>query len=175
MARQAYEENPNDVSIAYHYADDLANAGMQEELAEFVREAPLHVHNKTYFLLKANKNEEVIELATQTLDRPSMIMIGGNVHNDITRINRAIALKRLGRSDKMLKDLEFLEQSENPLDPNIKAGIGALKGDRANMFAALNEALGKTISPKYLREFPVFEDYQEDPEFLRLLTKANKV
>ena len=168
--RQAYEENPTDGSIAYHYADDLANAGMQEELVEFVRKAPLNLHNKTYFLLRADKNEEVIELATQILDRPGMIMNSGNEYNSITRINRAIALKRLGRYEKMLNDLEFLEQAENPLHPNIKAGIAALRGDRANMFAALNGALGKTLSPKYLREFPVFEDYQEDPEFLKLLT-----
>ena len=36
------------------------------------------------------------------------------------------------------------------------------------MLAALNESLHKTISPKDLRVFPVFEDYRNDPDIVKL-------
>ena len=60
---QAYIEDPNDQSIAHHYADALADAGKYKELAEFIPGSPLTADNKTYFLLRAGKNQEVIDLA----------------------------------------------------------------------------------------------------------------
>ena len=36
------------------------------------------------------------------------------------------------------------------------------------MFAALEESLHDTISLEALKVFPVFEDYQDDPDFLEL-------
>ena len=73
---QAYEQNPNDVAIAYHYADALVSTGRDKELAEFLPNSPLYVHNQTYLLLRAGMNQEVVELATSTLAEPSTIKNG---------------------------------------------------------------------------------------------------
>ena len=65
---EAYEENPANVQIAHRYADTLAAAGRLNELATFIPGSPMGVHNKTYFLLRAGRNQEVIDLATEDLD-----------------------------------------------------------------------------------------------------------
>ena len=65
----------------------------------------------------------------------------------------------------MVADLDFLEQNGDTAEASIRAGVAALRGDKVTMFAALDESLHKTISPKQLRVFPVFEDYRDDPDF----------
>ena len=157
---QVYEEDPTNGFIAHRYADTLADAGKNEELAKFVAKAPLPVYNKVYFLLRAGRNQEVVDLATATLSEPA------TDSGDIVRINRAIALKRLGYTDEMKADLDFLEQNGDTEEPNIRAGVAALRGDKNEMFASLNESLHKTIDPRNLTQFPVFEDYMDDPDFL---------
>ena len=73
----------------------------------------------------------------------------------------------------MMANLDFLEQNGDTAEASIKAGVAALKGDREEMFIALNESLHKTISPEQLMVFPVFEDYREDPDFLKLARSAD--
>ena len=164
---QAYEEDPADEFIANRYADALANAGKDEELAKFVAKAPIPIHNRVYYLLRAGQNQEVIDLATATLSEQA------THHKDIVRINRAIALKRLGHTDAMKADLDFLEQNGDTEEANIRAGVAALRGDREEMFASLKESLHKTIDPEHLTQFPVFEDYRDDPEFLELIKSVS--
>ena len=92
----------------------------------------------------------------------------------IVRINRAISMKRLGRTDEMEKDLSFLEDNGDIADINIKAGVAALRGNKDEMLAALKESLYETIWPKHLKEFPVFEDYRNDPEFFELFSSEDE-
>ena len=171
---QAYKEDPTNTFIAAQYADALADTGKNEALTAFVLESPLPAGNKTYFLLRAGENRRVIELATPILAVPTTIR--GNSHENLAviRINRAIALKRLGRIEEMLADLDLLEMQGDTADLMIKVGVAALKGEREAMMIALSEAIHKSITPKQLKEFPVFEDYQEDPEFIELLNSATE-
>ena len=166
--KQAYEEDPQDSHIAYRYADALALAGMNDDLADFISRSPLPADNMTYFLLRAERNQEVIDLATRTLEEPPIVKGGRKADRAITRINRAIALKRLRRIDEMMADLEFLEQNGDTAEDNIKAGVAALKGDRKELFVALSACLGETIFSDNLMNFPVFEDYKDDPDFIML-------
>ena len=165
---QAYQEDPTDAAIAHHYADTLADAGKDAELVELVAEAPMPVNNRIYFLLRAGRNQEVIDLATAALSEPA------TDYREIVRINRAIALKRLGHREEMKADLDFLEQNGDTVEANIRAGVAALRGDREGMFAALNQSLHKTIFPQHLRQFPVFEDYMDDPGFLEFIRSVNE-
>ena len=172
--KQAYEENPTDPTIAYRYADALADAAKDEELAKFVPESPLPVHEKTYFLLRAGQNQEVVDLATEALAESATTKGSSSHDRAIVRINRAIALKRLGCTAEMMDDLSLLEQNGDTVEANIKAGVAALKGNKEEMFAALNESLDKTILPEHLRVFPVFEDYGEDPDFLKFVRSKHE-
>ena len=166
--KQAYKENPSNLSIAHRYAHALADAGRNDDLAEFIHASPLRDDDKTYFLLRSGRNKEVIDMASEILQ--------GGQHDGIefARINRAIALKRLNRTDEMMKDLEFLEENGDTASSNIKAGVAALKGDKDGMFVALHEALYETIPPRELMNFPVFEDYRDDRDFLDLVRQANQ-
>ena len=168
MLEEAYESDPTNGPIAHQYADTLALAGRLDELADFVPNSPLPVHNKTYFLLRTGRNQEVIDLASEDLQLPVSRKGSERDAREYTRINRAIALKRLGRTDEMRADLDFLEQNGDTSDLNIRAGVAALRGDKEKMLTALEESLFKTISPDQLMTFPVFEDYQDDPDFARI-------
>lgn len=164
---KAFEQDPNDVKVAYRYADALALAEKYADLGEFVQRSPLGVDDKAYFYLRAYHDEEVVSLATQVLED----LANGQgdlpaVSAAILRINRAIALKRLGRKHDMKADLDALEKNRDIRRPNIRAGVAALRGNKPEMFDALKECLHRSISPKQLTIFPVFEDYQEDPDFM---------
>ena len=171
--KRAHEEDPEDMAIAYRYANALADAGENEQLAAFVTKSPLHIHNRTYFLLRAGDNQGVIDTATGILSEPATIKNRGE-DSAIARINRAIALKRLGRTSEMMADLDFLERNGDTEETNIRAGVASLKGDKEAMFSALREAWNKTISAEQLRVFPVFEDYRDDPDFLDLISSEDE-
>ena len=115
-----------------------------------------------------------VDLATANLNEPATIKSGDSADLAIVRINRAIALKRLGRTDEMNYDLDFLEANGDTAEANIKAGVAALRQDKAGMIAALREALMETLSPESLQVFPVFEDYRNDPDFLKLAKPHRK-
>ena len=170
---RAYKEDPEDEAIAYRYAVALADAGENEKLAEFLTEAPMHAHNRTYFLLRVGDNQGVIDIATKILSEPATIKSRGE-DRAIARINRAIALKRLGRTSEMMADLDFLERNGDTEGANIRAGVASLKGDKDEMLLALKESLNKTISLEQVRVFPVFEDYRDDPDFLDLIRSEDE-
>ena len=170
--QEAIEEDPTDESVAFLYADALADAEQHEELAKFVLESPLQFPNKTYLLLRAGANQEAVDLATSILSNHYSDKWGLMEDKVMSRINRAIAFKRLGRVEEMQVDIDFLEGNGHTDIPNIRAGVAALRGDREGMFEALDEALNKTILPQQLKVFPVFEDYRGDPEFMKLFSEG---
>ena len=172
--RRAYEEDKSDKTIAGRYADALLDADELDELVEFVPASPLSITNKTYVLLRAGENQRVIDFATESLDEPTVIF-GDDESSAVIRVNRAIALKRLGRTDEMKADLDFLEQNGDTLETNIRAGVAALRQDKEEMLKALDEAMYETLVPEYLKVFPVFEDYREDPDFMELIETATIV
>lgn len=172
--RQAHEEEPSDEHIAHGYADALAVAEEYDELTAFVPNAPLAIADKTYFLLRSGENQKVIDLATTDLNDPATIR-SSRESSPITRINRAIALKRLGRTEAMRADLDVLEQNGDTSEASVRAGVAALRRDKDEMFRALDKALHDTITPSALEAFPVFEDYREDPDFVELMKEAANV
>ena len=170
--KQAHEEEPENGIIAYQYADALADAGRDVDLANFIPTSPLADYNKTYFLLRAGLNQEVIELATRSLSEPTVITGGHYDGRAIVRINRAIALKRLGQTNEMNVDLEFLEANDDTADAALRAGVAALRKEKREMLLALREALDVSLSPKLVMVFPVFEDYRDDSEFLEVVRSS---
>ena len=168
---QSYKDYPDNVFIAYQYANALTSANREEELVNFLQNSPLLIHNKTYFLLRIGRNEDVIKLATAILNQPAS---STSLQEDraIIRINRAIAFKRLQKMDEMKDDLDFLEQNGDTQRAHLRAGVAALEGDKERMFDALEESLHKTIAPESLKVFPVFEDYQDDPDFIVFCKQA---
>ena len=174
ILEEAYQEDPTNPHVAHQYADTLAATGRLDELAEFIPDSPILVSNKTYFLLRTGQDQEVVDLASKGLDQPIAAKGSERDAREVTRINRAIALKRLGRTDEMNADLDFLEQNGDTDNANIRAGVAALRGDKEEMLIVLEESLFKTISPEQLRIFPVFEDYQDDPNFAKLASSAEE-
>lgn len=171
--KEAIDEDPDDTHLATRYAIALLDDGRFDELVKHINKSPLDGDDRTFFLLRAGKNDEVIALATKLLDSPNGenndIPVGVDT---IVRVNRAIALKRLGQHDKMCEDLTNLEQSRAVDEQaNIRAGVAALRGDKDGMFKALEECLFKTVSPHQLKMFPVFEDYWDDPDFESFIRK----
>ena len=166
---QALQENPDDVSIAARYADALADIGKNEQLAELIETTRFDSFENIYYLLRAHRNHEVIEKASEYLDESAGFDEEFDYARAAVRINRAIALKRLERTDEMNEDLKYLQKNGASDDVNIKAGVAALMKDRKTMMAALRAALGNNLTRTDLMRFPVFEDYQNDEEFLQLI------
>ena len=166
--KEAAEDEPKDEDIAFSYAEALADAGKNEDLAKYVLDSPLTPSNQTYMLLRAKKYKEVIEIANAALADPTLID-EWDESNEVIRINRAIAFKRLGQVDDMIADLEILEKDGYSSDSRLKAGIAALRGEKEEMMGALVEALHRTITPEQLRAYPVFDDFRSDPDFQALL------
>ena len=162
---KAHRADPEDSYIVRQYAEMLADAGKKDDLATLVGDSDLPGSEKTYLLLRAEQNELVVEVANRELDKVFEALDSSDYEPGITRLNRAIALKRLGRRDEMMADITFLEESGVTVEDNVRAGVAALKGDRESMLEAIRDALGQSISPHSLRVFPVFEDYRDDPEF----------
>ena len=175
--RQIHLKNLEDESYNYRYATALANAKKYEELVELIDNllstASLDPANCTYFLLRANANEKVIEVAAEYLNSIAFDFDNEESSEVLVRINRAIALKRLGYIDEMMAELDLLENGEYLLDSNLQAGIAALRKEKGKMFLILNETINKTLTLRQLIEFPVFEDYLDDPEF-NLFIDANR-
>ena len=75
-------------------------------------------------------------MATEALAESATTKGSSSHDRAIVRINRAIALKRLGCTAEMMDDLSLLEQNGDTVEANIKAGVAALKGNKEEMFAA---------------------------------------
>ena len=167
--RKAYKEDPRAGYIASAFAEALIEAGSYDELDEIVNDAPIPPWHKTYLLLRAGRNEDVVDVATKTLARAPHDAGRANVGRDLVIINRAIALKRLGRNDEMMADLGLLEEEGYTGEARIRAGVAALRKEKEEMLAALKEAVPGSISREQLTVFPVFEDYQDDAEFIQFI------
>ncbi len=157
---KAMKEDPNNKGVAHELADVLARLHQRDQLKEFARLSPLDKGNKAYFLLHANDNEGAIAMADDAIaDDPS---------NKIARINRAIALKRLGRLEEMENELSTITKQRPRED--IQAGVAALERDKDKMLRLLDIALAKRLlAVDNVRMFVVFEDYWEDKDLLKLL------
>ena len=68
----------------------------------------------------------------------------------------------------MAADLEILETNALSDNPSLRAGIAALRKNKKDMFDAIEEARHGPMLLRHLREFPVFEDYRDDPDFMKL-------
>ena len=171
--QQLYAENSRDGSYGYNYAAALANTKRHEELVQLIDSllstSSLDVSNCTYFLLRATANQKVLDVSDEYLNSIAFALDDDESTEVIVRINRAIALKRFGRKEEMLTELDLLESGEYRLNSNFRAGIAALRGEKDKMFLFLEEVINNTLSSRQMIEFPVFEDYQDDPEFLRFL------
>lgn len=159
---QAFEQDPSDEGVAHEAADVLVRLHRPKQLKEFVVQSPLSGGNRAYFLLHANDNEGAIAVADDVIvDDPS---------DKIARINRAIALKRLGHRDEMENELAIIEEQQPRED--IRAGIEALRKNKEEMIKLLDVALAKRfITVDNVTMFVVFEDYWEDNDLLQLLEK----
>lgn len=167
-------EDKDDWECAFDYAETLAKLGKTAVLKEFIPTSALAEVNKAYFLLFVGDDKEVIRQATSALnsDEPE---------NSVTRINRAIAYKRLGMKGKMNKDLDEIEdamESEASIKfyvPALKAGVAALRKDKKAMLKALRAALNKGyLSIEDVKLYPVFEDYHNDADFKSLISGREK-
>jgi len=171
---KAFEQEPDNRRLAHRYAEALADTKQYDQLGEFVKRAPFSPEDGTYYYLRAFRNEDVIALASDIIDRQSYSrqnLEDGRL--SIVIINRAIALKRLGRFEEMEADLDYLETNGLNEEDNIKAGVAALRKDKQGMFESIRKCLFQTITPPELLTFPVFEDYQEDAEFQRFLASVS--
>jgi len=166
---EALEEDPNNEDLAYLVADTLVRLHRRDELKEFlglrfIAQTPIGSVNKAYFLLHANDNEGVITEADDILTSDS----GDQIVRYLARINRAIALKRLGRFEEMENELSILEKQRPAED--IQAGIAALRQEKGKLISLLEAALDKELlRVDDVRMFVVFEDYWEDKDLLKLL------
>ena len=171
---QAFKENPEDASIALELAKSLSSANKKDDLLEFLKTAPLDAANKSYFMLLANENENVIEIVDRALAANP-----ANPLNEFGRINKAIALKRLGKKREMEDEIRRLEASGIMRKPFfsvvLAAGMSALRNNKADMLKHIKRALlQRQITPINVRTYPVFEDYKEDKELEEILREAEK-
>lgn len=166
--KKAHEEDPEDINIAYEMAEILARLRRKDKLKRFIlsEQCPIDDENKTYYLLHAHGNEDVIAMADKILSsQPSSYL---------ARINRAIALKRLGSIKEMEKELLILESGGHR--ENVRAGIAALRGKKKEMLSLIEKALDKGLFTIDIVEmYVVFEDYWEDKDFLKLLERRKGI
>lgn len=167
-------ENKDDSICAFDYAELLAKLKKTTVLKEFIPDSALDEENKTFFLLFAGDDKAVIEQATSVLRSAE----SGSL---VARINRAIAYKRLGKTGKMNKDLDAIEDAlkgEKSVEfyvPALVAGVAALREDKKAMLKGLRKALNRgSLSIEDIKFYPVFEDYYEDTDFKLLISGRKK-
>ena len=157
---EAMREDPNNEGVAYLVADTLTRLHREKQLKEFVVQSPLGSGEKAYFLLHANENKGAIAMADDA--------IAADPSDKIARINRAIALKRLGRFEEMENELSIIKKQRPP--EHIQAGVAALERNKDEMLRLLDIVLAKRLlTVDNVTMFVVFEDYWEDSDLLKLL------
>jgi hypothetical protein len=125
--------------VAYSLALDLYRLDRLDELQNFTDENQrmLDATNLTYLLLLLRDNERVIRVADEALQSEPT--------DYVSRINRAIAFKRLGRSCSLMADLLVLKTI---LDSGrriafsggrhaLAAGVAALERNKAALISNL--------------------------------------
>ncbi len=162
---KAHQDDPNDSSVKYEIVEVLAKLGRKTELKSLVDQNWFDADdaaNITYYLLHADDNDGVVRKADEAL------VI--NPTDQLVRINRAIALKRLGKKKELGKELRNIEAGK--CEDDIRAGIAALRKQKKVMLTALRDALeSKLLTPGQVEMFVVFEDYWDDPDLQTLLDK----
>ena len=175
--REAYQEDASNPEIMHGYESALIQAGLNDELATYAMESGQDITHRIYLFLQAGHNQSVIEEATNALSDASEGLTDLD-DSAYIRINRAIALKRLGETDSMKVDLEHLKSNEieymrlggEGSETPFLAGIAALEGNKEEMLDAISKALAVgLLTPRNLQEFPVFEDYRNDEDFKNLI------
>lgn len=169
-------ENKSDSGCAFEYAEILARLKKTNVLKEFIPNSAIEEENKTYFLLFTGDDKAVIKKATSVLKLEQ--------YSFTARINRAIAYKRLGKTDKMNKDLDEIDAISSavekrikggPHQPGIAAGVAALRKDKEKMLEMLNIAFNRSLlSIENLKLYPVFEDYRDDTDFKSFISERKK-
>ena len=171
--QQVYDANKSDVRAARHVLSLLVKLGEIDRLQELVRSAPLG-ENATYWHLLAGNDGEVIRIADDELAK--------NPYREVTRINKAIALKRLGCHERKEVELIYLQrQVEDGLltsgtsSTALRAGIEALWNNREQSFELLEGALNRReVTAEEVWQFPVFEDYRDDEEFQAIVNSMRR-
>lgn len=83
-------------------------------------------------------------------------------------INHAIALRELNQPDDLNKLLGVLDWSSCSLE--FRAALFAIKGEKENLFRILPKAIAaKEIQKFHLEEWPLFEPFRKNEEFLLLI------
>lgn len=139
LLQMAHEENPEDDGIAYLYANTLADAERFDDLAAVIPTLPLDAAQRSYFLLRAGQDQEVLALASQVMSTPSSVSAMSRPELSIVLINGAIAMKRQDNHKNMCAVLDFLEVFGYDEDVRIRIGITALRGLKDDMMALLKE------------------------------------
>lgn len=167
--QEVYEQDPTDKAVANGYARALADAGRTAELSELLDNSTIDPHNLSYFLLMAGRNQDVVDISARFIRQPSSLDRSSRNEFAIVMINRAIAFKRLDQSDAMSAVLDTLEQFGYDEVMAIAIAIAALRGNKEQMIALIQERSDGAFSAQSLRIFPLFEDYQQDPDFVKLI------
>ena len=166
--KQAYDADKTNAVAAHRAMQILVDLGQTEELRKIVSVAPLG-NNATYWHLLADNNSEVVRIANNELET--------NPYDWLSRINKAIALKRLNREKD--KEVELIQLDQQLMDGRVskgygpfalRAGIAALRGNRRQTLDLLQEAIrAREITRDDAWRFPVFEDYRNDAAFQALV------
>lgn len=169
-------ENKDDVQCAFDYAEILARLNRIDVLEEFIPNSAIDEENKTFFLLFTGDDAAVVKKATSVLKN-----IPGSW---LARINRAIAYKRLGKTEKMKKDLDAIDEMLNVKERNrsvgfymtgLAAGAAALRKNKKKMLKMVNIALDRgNLNVENLKLYPVFEDYRNDIDFKAIISGRKK-
>lgn len=171
---QVYDDDPTDANTTYAYANALAEAGENDRLSKLIDNSEMAAHNKTYFLLRADQNEKVIEVANRFLTSPMASDRSMRHEAPIVMVNQAIAQRRLGQNEQMLVTLDLMEALGYDSDRTYSIAIAALRGEKDVMIDALKEGSRRAFSPMELRVFPLFEHYRDDPEFVELVERLEE-
>ena len=144
-------------------------AGKNDRLLNLIDGADMAAHNKTYFLLRADQNENVIEVANQFLASPLASDRSMRHEAPIVMVNKAIAQRRLGQRPQMLVTLDLMQAFGYANDRPFGIAIAALRGEKDAMISALKERPNEFFTARALRVFPLFEEFRDDPDFIDLI------
>ena len=170
---ELYKQDPADLNVAVGYANALDQGGEKAKLLDLVHESNMSILSKTFFLLRADRNSDVIRMSDEFLGQVNFGEAGESSNALLVRINRAIALKRIKCADALDADLKFLEQNVDSEGADresvrVRIGVAALKDDLDEVCLLLTEN-PEIFSAEELKLFPVFEGWLNDPAFLSIV------
>ncbi len=166
ILQKAIAENPANSAVAViQLVELLFKMSRIPELLDVIDNLPIDAGNKSYYLLRANANERVIAVVDEALLGP----VKDSLSEAVMRINKAIALKRLGRTDGMERELAAVDElvKKGLRWPHvIAAGLAALRHDREAAQLHIGRAVSRgQLTFEQVIAFPVFAELLQDPEF----------